>query len=73
MSTVVAIGDEHEIAMFALAGVRCIGARDDHDVIAAWRALDDDVGLAILTPAADRALAGELDVRHDVLTAVTPS
>lgn len=73
MSSVVALGDGHEVAVLALAGVRCIAAPTGDEVVAAWRALDTDVGLVILTPAAGRTLAAELDARPDVLTVVIPS
>lgn len=68
-----ALGDGRTTAVLALAGVRCIAAPTDDDVVAAWRSLDADVGLAILTPAARRCLDDELDNRPDVLTVVVPS
>lgn len=73
MSTIVALGDRRTTGVLALAGVRCIAASKDADVVAAWRSLDADVGLAILTLEARRALDGELDTRPDVLTVVMPS
>ena len=73
MSTIVALGDGRTTAVLALAGVRCIAASSDDDVVTAWRSLDPDVGLAILTAAARRSLDDELATRPDVLTVVVPS
>ena len=66
----VALGSEPELAGFVLAGVRLVhvGA----DAVRAWRALDDDVGLVILSPSVAAALEAVRDERPDLLTAVLP-
>jgi vacuolar-type H+-ATPase subunit F/Vma7 len=56
MSTVVAIGEEQRVRGFALAGVDVRTTADADSARAAWEALDADVGLVILTPAAAAAL-----------------
>ncbi len=60
MSTVVAIGEEQRVRGFALAGVGVVAAADETAARAAWEALDDDVGLVILTPAAAHGLREDL-------------
>ncbi len=60
MSTVVAIGEEQRLRGFALAGVGVIAAADETAARAAWEALDAEVGLVILTPAAAQGLRHEL-------------
>jgi vacuolar-type H+-ATPase subunit F/Vma7 len=72
MSTVVAIGATHEMEGFALVGVHLVTAATDAEVAAAWAALDGDVGLVVLSPAAARALEAELRSHRDVLTVVMP-
>jgi vacuolar-type H+-ATPase subunit F/Vma7 len=61
MSRVVAIGEEAALAGYALAGVEVVGAVDPAAVVDAWKALDADVGLVLLTAAARSALEGILD------------
>jgi vacuolar-type H+-ATPase subunit F/Vma7 len=60
MSTVVAIGEEQRVRGFALAGVSVMAVTDESAARAAWEALDGDVGLVILTPAAAQSLRDEL-------------
>jgi vacuolar-type H+-ATPase subunit F/Vma7 len=72
MSAIVAIGATHEIEGFTLTGVRVIPATTETEVTGAWNALDDDVGLVILSPTAAERLADELDTRPDVLAVVMP-
>ncbi len=60
MSSVVAIGEEQRVRGFALAGVGVRATADADAARAAWEALDADVGLVILTPAAADALRPEL-------------
>lgn len=72
MATVVALGETHELVGFALAGARVVHAADAAALVAAWAALDADVGLAILSPLAATALDAVLDDRPDVLTVVMP-
>jgi vacuolar-type H+-ATPase subunit F/Vma7 len=72
MGTVVALGDTHELEGFALAGVRIVVTTGGADTVRAWRALDDEVGLVILSPASAAVLGDELVRRPDLLTAVMP-
>ena len=72
MGTVVALGETHELEGFALAGVRVVVTTDVADTVRAWRALGDEVGLVIMSPASAAALHTELGGRPDVLTAVMP-
>lgn len=72
MSTVVAIGETHEIEGFALAGVKVIDAATNATILDAWRKLDDDVGLVILSPMAAETLGRMLPDRPDTLTVVMP-
>lgn len=58
--TVVAIGAPALVRGFALAGARVLPAEQPADVRAAWRSLPDDVGLVVLTAAAQQALTDEL-------------
>jgi vacuolar-type H+-ATPase subunit F/Vma7 len=60
MSTIVAIGEEQRIGGFALAGVSVMAAADEAAARTAWEALDAEVGLVILTPAAAQGLRREL-------------
>ncbi len=71
MGTVVALGDARELQGFALAGARVVAASGD-EVLDAWRRLDDEVGLVILSGDAAERLDGVLAERPDVLTAVVP-
>jgi vacuolar-type H+-ATPase subunit F/Vma7 len=71
MATVAALGDSRELHGFALAGARVVIAPDD-EVVAAWRDLDDQVGLVVLTERAAELLGDELVTRPDVLTVVLP-
>lgn len=73
MSTVVALGDPRTTAVLALAGVRCVAATTADEALAAWRSLDRNVGLVVLSPAAFRSLEDELATRPEVLTVVMPS
>jgi vacuolar-type H+-ATPase subunit F/Vma7 len=60
VSRIAAIGEERRVRGFALAGVRVLSAADETAVRAAWEALDADIGLVILTPAAAQGLGHEL-------------
>jgi len=60
MSRVAAIGEEQRVRGFALAGVDVMTAVDETAARAAWEALDADIGLVILTPAAAHGLRHEL-------------
>jgi vacuolar-type H+-ATPase subunit F/Vma7 len=60
MSRVAAIGEEQRVRGFALAGVDVMTAANETAARAAWEALDAEVGLVILTPAAAHGLRREL-------------
>ncbi len=60
MSRIAAIGEEWRIRGFALAGASVVATADEAATRDAWEALDADVGLVILTPAAAQVLRGEL-------------
>ena len=76
MGAVVAIGEAAVVRGFALAGARVIAAATPAAIIAAWRSLDDNVALVILTPAADRAVRAQQEAgtgtRISRLTVVIP-
>ena len=72
MSSIAAIGAGRAIEGFVLAGASVIIAETDEDVRASWNALDPDVGLVILTPAADLALQSHRINRPHTLTVVMP-
>lgn len=72
MSAVIAIGHEHDLAGFALAGVRVNRAFTRADILDAWNARDTDTGLAILSERAAEVLASELAAAPRVLTVVLP-
>jgi len=74
MSAIVAIGERERVRDLSFAGVS-VAAVDDADAVrAAWRALPEDVVLAILTPAAHAALEAEgLDRRDRRLWVVMPA
>lgn len=72
MGRVVALGSDHRLDGFALAGASVVVAPTDDDVVDAWEAVGDDVGLVILSPGARRILDSRLRDRPDVLTVVVP-
>ena len=72
MSTVVALGETHELQGFALAGVTVVAATAEVELSTAWQQLGSDVGLVILSPLAARVLESDLADRPDILTAVMP-
>lgn len=72
MSRIVAIGQEAKLAGYALVGVEVIEATDPDLVRHAWRQIESDVGLVLLTADARRALPDPID-RADVLWAVLPA
>jgi vacuolar-type H+-ATPase subunit F/Vma7 len=69
---VVALGADAELAGFVLAGVRVLSTATDEETLGAWTAMDDDVGLVILTRRAAESLRDVLDERPRTLTVVTP-
>ena len=60
MSRVVAIGPRASLAGYALAGVEAIDAADAAAAQRAWDELPADVGLVLLGPTAQAALAERL-------------
>lgn len=70
MSRIIAIGEETQLAGYALAGVEVIATVDPESVRRAWAELHE-VGLVLLTTAARRALPDPID-RRDLLWAVLP-
>lgn len=72
MSTVAAIGETHELEGFALVGVAVTPAATEAHIVDAWRNLDDDVGLVILSRAAAEALRPMFADRPDTLTVAMP-
>jgi vacuolar-type H+-ATPase subunit F/Vma7 len=72
MSTVAAIGETHELEGFALVGVTVIATTTPDQVIDAWRNLDPNVSLVILSPAANKTLHPMLADRSDTLTVAMP-
>lgn len=73
MSRVAVIGEQARIHGFALAGVVTHAAETDEETRSAWHSLGDDVAVVILTPRAADRLAGQLQLRPEVLTVVMPS
>jgi vacuolar-type H+-ATPase subunit F/Vma7 len=69
---VVALGADADLVGFALAGVLVLRTTTDEEIRRAWTALDDDVGLVILTTRAAEVLDDVLDERPRTLTAVAP-
>ncbi len=72
MSTVVAIGETHDLEGFALVGVTVQAAGTPESVLRAWRDLDPDAGLVILSAAAADTLGSRLTDRPGTLTVVMP-
>jgi hypothetical protein len=71
---VVALGEETRLLGFVLAGAVLLPADTGADVVRAWDAVGDDVGLVLLTPAAAAALGARLtDPASTRLTAVLPA
>jgi vacuolar-type H+-ATPase subunit F/Vma7 len=72
MGRIVAIGEEARIIGFGLAGVVVCPAADAAAVRAAWRELQADDALVLLTAAAAEALGEEVVLTSPPLTAVMP-
>ncbi|HLN06892.1 MAG TPA: V-type ATP synthase subunit F [Acidimicrobiales bacterium] len=72
MSGIVALGEGQRVRGFALAGATVVVAEDEAEVTAAWQALEADVGLVLLTPAAAKVVAPYVRDRPHLLTAVMP-
>jgi len=67
-----AIGERARVAGYALAGVEVHLADSPEEVLAAWAALDRDVVLVVLTPAAAAALPEAEEDGERRLRAVLP-
>jgi vacuolar-type H+-ATPase subunit F/Vma7 len=61
VGSVVVLGERSRVTGFALAGASVVPADDSHTVLAAWEALEHDVAVVILTPAAAAVLGALLD------------
>lgn len=72
MGAIAVIGEGVRVRGYALAGAAVGSAATDHEIVAAWDALPDDVACLILTEAARTALAARLHERADLLWAVVP-
>jgi vacuolar-type H+-ATPase subunit F/Vma7 len=70
VTRIVAIGEEIQLAGYALAGAEVVATTDAERVRQAWAGVRD-VGLVLLTPAARLALPDPID-RRDLLWTVLP-
>jgi vacuolar-type H+-ATPase subunit F/Vma7 len=70
--SVVALGGDHRLAGYVLAGVTVVHTATEAGTTDAWERLDDDVRLVILSADAAAALGSRLDERPDVLTVELP-
>ena len=61
MGSVVVLGERARVTGFALTGACVVPADDPRTVRSAWLALEDDVAVGVLTPAAAAALGALLD------------
>lgn len=73
MSRIVAIGESRLLDGYGLAAVDVRAAEDAATARRAWAELEADVGLLILTPSAERALAAELAGEPELVWAVVPA
>lgn len=71
-SEVAAIGEQPQVAGFALAGARVYVAESSAQVLATWDALPSSVAVVILTPAAAAALDDKRFAASGWLTVVMP-
>jgi vacuolar-type H+-ATPase subunit F/Vma7 len=72
VARIAVIGERVRVQGFGLAGALVLVAGDEAAARSAWRDLPGDVGVVILTPAAERALRGAAPINGDRLTAVMP-
>jgi hypothetical protein len=72
MPRVAVIGDPLRINGYALAGAILCPASDRAGAISAWKALPDDVAVAVLTASAAAWLASELPGRPGVMPVLLP-
>ena len=61
MARVAVVGEQVRVQGFALAGAQVLVAEDAQAVRAAWRSLDGDVAVVVLTDRAAAALGDELE------------
>ena len=66
------IGETPKVAGLALAGTLVFAADVPDELDAAWDELPEDVGILVLTPAAEARLGGRFDERPLLLTVVSP-
>lgn len=72
MSGIVAIGESGLIDGYGLAGVQLLPAEDGDAARRAWAEVGPDVGLLLVTPAAEAALERELAEAPELLRVVIP-
>ena len=72
LGNAVAIGGDHRLAGYVLAGVTLLETATDTEVADAWERLGDEVRLVILSTDAAAALESRLGERPDVLTVRLP-
>lgn len=72
MARIAVIGARTAVQGYGLAGALVSVAEDPDAVRRAWSALPADVGLVVLTAAAEAALHGRLDPAGGPLIAVLP-
>ena len=72
MSRAVAIGEAARVAGYALAGVEVRPVESPVAALDAWRTLDGDTQLVLLTPAAADALDGVLTTTAGRIWVVLP-
>ncbi|MGZ4334749.1 MAG: hypothetical protein ACXVRJ_10830 [Gaiellaceae bacterium] len=73
MSRAAAIGEAARVAGYALAGVEVKPVESPVAALNAWRTLDDDTQLVLLTPAAAEALDGVLTATAGRIWVVLPA
>ena len=72
MTRIVAIGSDHDLVGFTLAGVDVRRATSDTQIDAAWAGLGPDTTLVILSPRAADRLRELLPTRPHLLSVVLP-
>lgn len=72
MSRIAAIGQLEAVEGYGLAGVELLPAAGSRDLRKAWAAVDADVALLLLTPAAAAELDVQLAEADDLLWVVLP-
>ncbi|MEZ5230695.1 MAG: hypothetical protein R2710_29705 [Acidimicrobiales bacterium] len=72
MSTVVALGESHELDGYALAGARVVRSHSATQLVEAFEALEEEVGLVLLTRWSADILRDQLSERPRLLQVVLP-